>query len=158
MNPEHLLRYVIAEALARLARFEPRMDSPAARALMLGTAMVESDLKHLQQIAGPAVGLWQMEPSTHESLWTHYLAFRPSMHSAMRELVLCEPSAGEMRWNLLYACGMSRLRYWRSSDPLPGLDPRHMAAYWKKIYNTRLGAGTVDKAEPRFEQAIRYIQ
>ena len=66
MNPAHLLRYVIAEALLHISRVEPRLDGPVPRALLLGTAMIESGLKHLQQLnGGPAMGLWQCEPRTH---------------------------------------------------------------------------------------------
>lgn len=158
MNPVHLLRYVIAETLLALSPQEPRMDSPVARALLLGTAMVESDLQHLQQRGGPAMGLWQIEPATHEDCWTNWLSFRPDMHSAYRALCVFEPSPEEMRWNLVYACAMARLVYWRDREPLPGMDAMALARTHKRVYNTALGATDVNESVGHFRKAIRYVE
>lgn len=157
MNPAHLLRYVIQETLLHLAAREPRLDSPAARALLLGTAMVESDLQHLQQIGGPAMGLFQVEPRTHDDCWSNYLAYRPAMHAAFRELAVYDPSPEQMRWNLVYACAMARLVYWRDPKPLPDMQPMALALAWKRIFNTAEGKGDAHKAVPIFAKAIRYV-
>lgn len=153
MNPAHLLRYVIQETLLHLD-----MDSPSARALLLGTAMVESNLEHLQQIGGPAMGLWQCEPATHDDIWANYLAYRPDMHSAVRELAVYDPTPEQMRWNLVYGCAIARLVYWRSPYPMPDLQPAALSRMWKTVYNTSLGKGDVHKAVPLFAKAIRYVQ
>lgn len=153
MNPGHLLRYVIAEALKRIG-----MDSPQARALMLGTAMVESNLTELQQHGGPAIGLWQVEPATHDDIWLNYLAYRPDISRTFSELAVGDPTPDQMRWNLLYACAMARLIYWRSPRALPALQPFDMAKMWKSVYNTELGAGDVHKAVPLFAKAIRHME
>ena len=47
--------------------------SPSAEELVLGTAIVESGLTYLKQHGdGPALGLWQVEPPTHEDLYTNF--------------------------------------------------------------------------------------
>ncbi|MFT9424981.1 MAG: hypothetical protein ABF570_07600, partial [Acetobacter syzygii] len=49
----------------------------AAVPLVTGTALVESGLVWLRQNGGgPALGLWQMEPATHDDCWRNFLAFR----------------------------------------------------------------------------------
>ena len=159
MNPAHLLRYVIQETLLHLATFEPRFDGDVPRALLLGTAMVESNLTELQQGGnGPAMGLWQCEPATHDDCWVNYLAYRPSMHGAFRELAVFDPSPAQMRWNLVYACAMARLVYWRAREALPDLDAYALAGYHKRHYNTELGATDVDHSVEHFRKAIRYVQ
>ena len=51
--------------------------SPAAEALIMGTAAQESHLKYVKQLGdGPALGLFQMEPATHDDIWANYLRFR----------------------------------------------------------------------------------
>lgn len=42
--------------------------------LLLGTALVESNLEHLKQIGGgPALGFFQMEPETFDDIFYRYL-------------------------------------------------------------------------------------
>lgn len=153
------MRYVVQPALLYLSQWEPRLDSPVARALMLGTAMVESNLTELQQHGGgPAVGLWQVEPATHDDIWQNWLAYRPDMHAALRALAVFDPKPDEMRYNLLYACAVARLVYWRDKQPLPPMEAEKLAIAHKRIYNTHLGATDVNKSLYAFAKAIRYVQ
>ncbi len=63
------------------------MWSEVAGELVLGTAIVESNLTYLKQHGeGPALGLWQVEPATHEDLYANYLNYRPEMMSSLMEL------------------------------------------------------------------------
>ena len=67
----------------------------------------------------------------------------------MRDMDLLD----QLRGNLFYAAAMCRIFYLRFQKPLPQPnDWEGMARYWKKYYNTHLGAGTVDgflqKAQP----------
>ena len=158
IKPDQFMRFVIREALGRLSAREPRMDGPVPQALLLGTALVESGLRALQQHKGPAMGLFQVEPRTHDDLWASWLAYRPDMHNAFRSLAVYDPTAEEMRWNLVYAAAMARLVYWRAKEPLPDLDAAGLAGYWKRHYNTAGGKGTIEKATPHFKSAIRYVQ
>lgn len=157
MNPDHLLRHVIVVTLQILAQHNPRLDGKVPRALLLGTAMVESDLKHLQQIGGPAMGLWQVEPATHDDIWTNWLAFRPDQHAVYGSLAAFDPSAEQMRYNLMYGCAMARLVYWRARERLPDLDAMSLAGYHKRHYNTHLGATDVEKSIKHFERALRFV-
>lgn len=164
MNPAHFLRYVITETLAFLADYDNRFDSLPARALLLGTAMVESELKHLQQHGtGPAVGFFQMEPATHADIWITFLAYNAELHDLVASCATTwteddMPNVGEMRWNLRYAAVMARLKYWRARERMPDLQPMALAGYHKRIYNTALGKTEIEKSVPIFTRAVALVE
>lgn len=121
------------------------LSSLAAERLLLGTAIAESGLRHLKQIRGPALGLYQMEPATHDDLWNSYLFRKPELAALIGGLVCAHgpPPADHLIWNLRYATAMARLLYWRRPEPLPPADDIEAnAAYWLAHYNTPQGKGT----------------
>jgi len=114
--------------------------SDGAAELVLYTGVVESELRHLKQIEGPALGLWQMEPRTHDDIWQNYVSFRPDL---AQKLIEFGHLAQHLVYRLDYAAIMCRLHYRRDSDPLPEAgDIEGMARYWKRVYNTGAGKGT----------------
>lgn len=153
IDPRQLRELIIVPTLAQLGLY-----SPAATSLVLGTAMHESHLIALrQQGGGPALGLWQMEPATHDDIWRNFLKYRTDVAVKIRhyfnvadDLMI---SADQMTGNLYYACAMARIQYRRVSAPLPDNEPNALAAFWKEHYNTPLGAGTVAEALPHFAVA-----
>ena len=153
LNPEQVTNEVIRPTLRHLARATAQpMDTTDAAQLLLGTALAESNLQYLRQLdGGPAMGLWQMEPVTHQDIWSSFLGHRPDLAGAVRELRTREGPRGEddptrqLIYSLPYACAMARVHYWRVPDALPPADDLEaQAAYWKQHYNTPLGAGTVE--------------
>jgi len=124
------------------------MYSEAAENLLIGTAMHESKLEYLHQINGPAIGLWQMEPDTHNDLWENYIKYRDNLKSLLRQLAGAKHLSKnvdhkEMHGNLNYACAMARMQYYRQAEPLPdSQDIEGLAEYYKKYYNTPLGKAT----------------
>ncbi len=128
--------------------------SAAAERLLLGTALAESGLKLRQQLGGgPALGLFQMAPATHDDLWRTYLATRTPLAAAVRSFIPASaagsrdtpPPAALLKDNDAYACAMARCLYLRVPAPLPPAnDTGQLAAYWKTHYNTPAGAGTVE--------------
>ena len=120
----------------------------AAEELVLGTAIVESAAIYLRQHgAGPALGLWQVEPATHDDLYTNYLSYRQELGSRLMELRSPALSMSEnLATNLMYGAAVCRLCYYCQPEVLPGAgDIEGQAAFWKQHYNTPLGAGTVSK-------------
>jgi hypothetical protein len=121
---------------------------------VLGTALVESKAEYLQQIQGPALGLWQMEPATHDDIWANYLKYQHSLGILVTQLTTgaaLTEGALELVGNLYYGAAMCRVHYRRVAEALPHeRDAPGMASYWKRFYNTAKGAGTVEKATPRF--------
>ena len=139
LDPHAFRRQVIRPALVKLG-----LHSPAAEALLLGTALSESGLVHLVQTGGgPARGLYQVEPATHRDIWLSYLAYRPRLAGRLLGLTAgARPGAGQLVWNLGYATAIARLVYFRVPDPLPAAqDIAGLAAYWKAHFNTPAGKG-----------------
>jgi len=143
IEPEHLLTEVIRPVLRHLG-----MHSQDAERLMLGTAFVESMCgRYLKQLGGPAIGIYQMEPATHEDIWDHWLLFREPVRTKVnywRVRYSNGAGAEEMAGNLYYATAMARLQYYRRPEPLPTA-LYEQAAYWKQWYNTPAGRGSVEK-------------
>ncbi len=128
------------------------MYSAAAENLLVGTMLAESEIDgetYLKQMGdGPALGVYQMETATHNDLFSNYLNVRPDMRAgvmgfALRDNVVM--GSEELPGNLFYATAMARVHYWRRPEPLPAsTDLEGLAAYWKKWWNTELGAGRVE--------------
>jgi hypothetical protein len=143
MDPKQLREHIIRPVLEGLDLY-----TDAALELVFGTACQESHLKYVKQLgSGPAVGLFQMEPATHDDIWANYLAYkRPLADKVLRfELpdLYEDNNAQEMAGNLYYAAAMCRIHYLRVPKALPAAnDVVGLAEYWKQYYNTPLGAGT----------------
>ena len=137
INPEQFTHHIIKPVLHHLNAY-----SDAAAKLLLGTALTESGLKYVKQLNdGPALGVFQMEPDTHDDIWQNYLKYRPILSAPIREYVRY-PGADNLAGNMYYACGMARVHYLRVPSVLPE-SLEGLAHYWKDHYNTHLGAGKV---------------
>lgn len=143
IEPGQLRAHVIRPVLEDIGHY-----SPAAEELLILTAAAEtSGGRYLRQLyGGPAVGIYQMEPATHDDIWAHWLAPRPGLAAKVRGWRLAPGlpgAAAEMAGNLYYATAMARIHYLRVPEPLPVAgDAAGLAAYWKAHWNTELGAGT----------------
>lgn len=136
-----------------------QLYSPSAVNLLTGTALAESRATYLHQNGGgPALGLWQMEPATHDDCWVNFLDFFPDAGFTLAvEAMLTQdiPSVQQMVSNLRYACAMARIKYYRAPAPLPAADDAAgLSAYHKTVFNTALGAADAAANIPLFQQAI----
>ena len=150
------LALVIRPALEKLSLW-----SLSAEELVLGTAIVESGLTHLKQHGdGPALGLWQVEPATHDDLYTNFLNYRPELGSKLIELRAAGLSLDEnLATNLMYGAAVCRLCYYRKPDALPEAgDIEGQGQYWKTHYNTPLGKGTVTKYVYKVQKILKEAQ
>ena len=149
----NLLTGAIRPALATL-----ESGGRAAEQLLLGTAIQESLLVHRRQLGnGPARGLFQMEPATHDDCWNNFLKFRAPLAEKVRRTLAAgqEPAARTLEVNDVYAAAMCRVRYLRVREPMPPADDiRAMANYWKEHYNTPLGAGTPDEFSEKWPRYV----
>jgi hypothetical protein len=124
--------------------------SDGAGELLLGTAIHESGgLRYRKQLGGgPALSYFQMEPVTHNDIWDNYLKFRAGLAEKVTSL-LSSPDADrltELENNDKYACAMARIKYLRMPAVIPPEgDLAGQANYWKRWYNTPLGAGTPEQ-------------
>lgn len=134
------------------------MGQPAAVELLLMTAAVESNFgTYIEQIEGPALGPFQVEPATHDDLVWRYLPGNPRHFKGFWKFCLdfvgCRVEAETMRYNLAYSIIIARLKYLSIPAALPlEKDLGGLAAYWKRYYNTHLGSGTVEQALLKYRQ------
>ena len=144
INPGDFRQYVIKPALAVLGVV---FGGDAAEELLLGTALQESQCGGfgLVQRGGPALGVFQIEPATHDDVWKNYLADRAGLAAAVMSLRI--PGLGPLEQlpaNHLYGCAIARLIYFRAPAPLPAAgDLPGQAAFYKTYYNTADGAASV---------------
>jgi len=137
---------------------ELNLYSPAAVNLLLGTAAQESRFgTYLQQISGPALGVFQMEPATEIDTWQNFLCYRPKLSNLVARCTLISSSNPEaLVWNLAYSVAMARIRYYRSPIALPDADDvESLAVYWKRVYNTLQGKGTAEEFVKNYQQYVK---
>ncbi|MCZ6898069.1 MAG: hypothetical protein O7D95_05100 [Betaproteobacteria bacterium] len=140
MNLEQLRDLIVAPTLEELG-----MYSKSAERLVIGTGLVESGFEYIQQIDGPALGFYQMEPSTHDDIWNNYLLYRPHLAKKFNGFNIDCRDPDQLAWNLKYATAMCRMHYYRNPFSLPDEDDIvSMANIWKDVYNTNLGKGSTD--------------
>ena len=125
--------------------------SKDAAFLLLCTAAIESNCGHyIKQVGGPALGVWQMEPSTESDIWKNCDAIQDEVFSLLIDEILPEAyksfSPSAVMVLPMYACAMARLKYSMDSEALPDHKDIHAVyRYYKRIYNTELGASTFEK-------------
>lgn len=123
--------------------------SKDAEELMIFTCAVESlGGTYIRQVKGPALGIYQMEPTTHNDIWQNYiygsgpLTLRLFSNFDISRM----PSESRMIYDLRYATAMARIHYVRVKDSLPPChDVNAIWEYYKKYYNTV--QGTAEKEE-----------
>lgn len=176
MRVDQLRTYVIEPVLRDLGLY-----SASARELLVMTAAAESaGGDYLHQVGGgPACGIFQMEPATHDDIWTNFLRYRSGGAFQSVERYLASVGAGdrstlaarvagwqvpgafrgddarEMCGNLYYATAMARMHYLRVPQSLPASnDVNGLAEYHKTHYNTELGASEVAKTVNAYRRYI----
>jgi len=121
--------------------------SPDAVNLLLGTMAQESAYgKYRRQLGnGPALGVFQMEPRTHNDIVNNFLRYHKDLGAKILQWSrLNQFNSLELERNDRYSICMARMQYWRFPDKMPR-DVQGYAELWKKRYNTPLGAGTVNE-------------
>tara|TARA_B100000809_G_C15009910_1_gene484579 strand:- start:536 stop:991 length:456 start_codon:yes stop_codon:yes gene_type:complete len=122
------------------------MYSEDAASLVYRTGMAESSYKHLRQVKGPAIGFFQVEPATIIDTVSNYVDYRPELRTKLWSLGW-DDTKYEQRVlsSIALQAAFCRLKYRRDSKPLPKADDvMGQAKYWKRIYNSEHGKGTVE--------------
>lgn len=153
MDSDQLRLHVIRPVLEYL-----QLDSYDAENLLLGTCAQESRMGHyIKQINGPALGIFQMEPATHNDIWGNYLMYKQDLSDRVIRLIASAPSRlCQMETNLAYQAAIARIHYLRVPEKLPkGDDIEEMARYWKKYYNTEQGKGTEEEFIKNYKEYVK---
>jgi len=140
MNKEQL-RELIEETLKEIG-----LHSKDAVNLLMGTCAQESHLgEYIKQIKGPALGIFQMEPATFVDIEQNYFRYKKELYEKVKSNSrVSYLYSGLMVYNLKLAICMTRIHYLRVPEKLPNSIEGY-AAYWKRYYNTYLGAGTEEE-------------
>lgn len=129
--------------------------SKEAEELIMGTIAQESAMgRYLVQLgSGPALGICQMEPATHNDIWSNFLKYRSHLVKYIEDISV-DRTPEEMVWNLYYAVAMCRIHYLRVPERLPN-NLEGYAYYWKKYYNSHLGKGTEQEFIENYQRYVR---
>jgi hypothetical protein len=155
IDAKQLRDLIIIPALLEIDKY-----SDAAVNLLLGTCAQESAMgKYLAQVPKPiAKGIFQMEDATHDDIYQNYLKYKQDDSTGFGELFINEKRPEAMIYDLRYAATMCRVHYVRVPKSLPGKDNiLGMAEYWKRYYNTELGAGTVDEFMENYQRYVAKV-
>ena len=119
--------------------------SDDALALVMRTGMAESGYRVLRQMdGGPAVGFWQVELETAQDTLKNFVDYRKKYKDVLVELGLGNNLEFSLLSNIALQVAFCRLKYLRDPEPIPcWTDIEGQASYWKRVYNTELGAGTI---------------
>lgn len=132
-----------------LMDFAPHYATLPAIELLLMTAAAESDFgTYLWQKSGPAKGLFQIEPDTHNSIHANYFhrrwpMFRQKEHDAL---------VYDLQYQVIVARGI----YADKTEALPSENNIDgMAAYHKKHWNTLLGNADPENTVRKY---LKYVK
>lgn len=154
MNAQQLLDCIIVPTLKYMGG---GYNSKNAQMLLLATAAAESRCGYyIKQVGGPALGIWQMEPDTHGDINMNCDALRSDLMKDKQSALYTDFNLIGKEFGIesgvvnlpMYACFMARLKYSMDRAPLPRYDDQlDIYDYYKRIYNTPLGASTLEKFE-----------
>ena len=123
------------------------MHSDDASALIYRTGMAETKYNHLKQMGdGPALGFFQCEPNTMKDIMENYVSYRDGLKQKIYYLGYNDDNPEmSLMSNVALQVAFCRIKYRRDRLPIPNKDKiEEQAKYWKRVYNTRLGKGTVE--------------
>ena len=114
--------------------------------LVYKTGNAETGYRHLKQMGGgPAIGFWQVEPATLIDIMDNYVNYRPELLKGLISLGYNQSNIEtRVMGNIALQAVFCRLKYKRDKHALPkSSDLQGQAEYWKRVYNTHLGKGTI---------------
>ena len=157
MSPGQLLSAAIIPALRLLP---PRMDTPAARTILLAIAYQESAIKHRRQVGGPARGYWQFEMGGGVRGVLNHAASKLHIQYAL-DFLDYDPASDFtecyrfIEHNDVLAAAFARLLLWTDAAPLP-TDANGAWALYLRTW--RPGKPHPDKWAANFQKAKDAIE
>ena len=112
--------------------------------LIYETGMTETGYRHLEQMGGgPAVSFFQIEKNTIKDIFDNYVIYRKPLIACLYKLGFIEeyPNFSVMT-NIAVAIAFCRIYYRRQPGSIPDTI-ENRAIYWKQLYNTEGGKGTI---------------
>jgi hypothetical protein len=127
--------------------------SPEAEELLLFTCANESHLgEYRQQVHGPALGIFQMQPATEHDIFMNFLVYHPALMDQIQEI------GHDLVTNDPYAIAMARVQYLRAPEAIPHKDDiEGIWTLYKKRYNSMKGSATRDVAMSCYKKYVLQI-
>jgi hypothetical protein len=144
------LRLTIQHTLIPINQYSADVEE-----LLMATAANESNLGYYrQQVGGPALGIFQMEPEDHDDAWQNYIKYHTDLVVNLKQLsVTC--AAEDLINNDPYAIAMARVHYLRCPGTIPAAsDIEAIWDYYKRFYNTPDGAATHDEFISKYNRYV----
>jgi len=120
--------------------------SPSAEELLLLTAAHESRLGStlVQYGNGPALGIYQIEPTTLYDNYLNYIDYRYELSQQIADVCGVSGSSFQhLQYNPIYGTIHARIKYYRDPEALPDAsDTWGLANYAKRVFNSQKGAAT----------------
>jgi hypothetical protein len=152
INPKQL-RDLITRTLKEI----PHGYSEDAVELLMMIAAHESRLgTYLRQVGGPALGIFQMEPATHDDVWENGDSCEDN-GAVLGYNLECTIGGDMLEYDLRYQIFMARQKLFMISEPLPSSEGASsenvslMSDYCKEYWNT------VDGSADAFEYFNAYL-
>ena len=122
--------------------------SDDALALVVRTGMAESGYRALKGYGegNPAIGFFQIEPATLNDLIDNYISYRSHYKKNLISLGMNfeKDTLMSVMSNMAVQAALCRLHYRRDKHSIPSWDDLEaQGKYWKRVYNTIEGRGTV---------------
>tara|TARA_Y100001938_G_scaffold148890_1_gene233919 strand:- start:1613 stop:2077 length:465 start_codon:yes stop_codon:yes gene_type:complete len=136
------------KSIVEYALYKIDSYSDDALALVVRTGMAESGYRALKGYGegNPAIGFWQIEPATLNDMIDNYIHYRSHYKKNLISLGINFEKDTKMSVmsNMAVQAALCRLHYRRDKDPIPSWDDLEgQASYWKRVYNTVEGRGTI---------------
>lgn len=135
--------------IAEYSLYKINAYSDDALALVVRTGMAESGYRALKGYGegNPAIGFWQIEPATLFDMMKNYIHYRPHYRKALEEMGMSFEGDNieiSVMSNMAVQSALCRLHYRRDKHSIPSWDDLEaQGKYWKRVYNTEEGRGTV---------------
>lgn len=153
IKSDHLREFIIKPALEKI-----QIYSPNDVELLMFTCATESRGGYfLKQEGGPALGIYQMEPLTYNDIWVNFINLKQSLLTMMINNFGCgrTPSEDRLVYDLEFATVMCRIHYMRNHEVIPDHQEADLIwSYYKRYYNTALGAAKKDESINAYHQFI----
>lgn len=141
MHKQQFRTLVIEPVLKEMGMY----SEEAVRLLLMIMAHESRQGYYIKQTVGPALGVYQMEPATHDDIIKFLRAKGKVKLVTMWSAPQFEWStATEMAGNMYYATAMARAFFLRFPEALPNGSDAELAAYAKARWNTKAGKATAD--------------
>ena len=129
----------LRDLITRVLKEIPSGYSEDAVELLMMIAAHESRLgTYIKQTNGPALGVFQVEPATHDTVWEHGGSCKTNAN-----LLAINWSEAGLEYDLRYQIFIARQRLFMFTETIPSNRMvMKMAEYCKRYWNTKHGKAT----------------